>query len=66
MRHVTMLVHKTYEINYRAVYSMQTLGKISNVLRAAAKVVAEISMDNAVLELKYGHAATNVIVHSIN
>ena len=36
---------KAYEINYRAVYGMRTLGKISNVLRDAAKVVAEISMD---------------------
>ena len=32
---------------------MHTLGKISNVLRDAAKVIAEISMDNAVLELFY-------------
>ena len=44
---------------------MHTLGKISNVLRDAAKVIAEISMDNAVLELKHGHV-TNVILHSIN
>ena len=44
---------------------MRTLGKIS-VLRDAAKVVTEISMDNAVLELKHGHDVTNVIVHSIN
>ena len=43
---------------------MHTLGKISNVLRDA-KVIAEISVDNAVLELKHGHV-TNVIVHSIN
>ena len=45
---------------------MRTLGKISNVLRDAARVVAETSMDNAVLELKHGHDVTNVIVHSIN
>ena len=57
---------KAYEINYRAVYGMHTLGKISNVLRDATKVISEISMDNAVLELKHGHDVTNVIVHSIN
>ena len=61
-----MLVQKAYEINYRVVHGMHTLGKISNVLRDAAKVIAEISMDNAVLELKQGHDVTNVMVHSIN
>ena len=45
---------------------MHTLGNISNVLRDAAQVIAEISMDNAVLELKHGHDVTNVIVHSLN
>ena len=57
---------KAYEINYRAVCDMHTLGKISNVLRDAAKVIEEIRMDNAVLELKHGHDVTNVILHSIN
>ena len=46
---------KAYEINYRAMYDMPSLGKSSNVLRDAAKVIAEISMHNAVLELKHGH-----------
>ena len=45
---------------------MHTLGKISNVLRDAAKVIAEISMNNTILELKHGHDVANVIVHSIN
>ena len=44
---------------------MHTLSKIRNVLRDTAKVVAEISVDNAVLELKHGYV-TDVIVHSIN
>ena len=34
--------------------------KIGNVLRDAAKVVAEISMSNAVLELKHGHDVADV------